>query len=243
MDTTRDTTLVGSTETLARSVLLRLLSQALAYPTALDVDRLLWEDVPLARSMEQRLPEGVRRALEAFAATLEGATARSLEERYTEVFTHVHSGDCPAYETDHGPRDVWRQADALADIAGFYRAFGFDPVGERADHASVELEFLHALAYKEAWATAHGDEANAGVCRRAAIAFERDHALRWLSSLAGRIRLLASDGPYAACARLLSAWCIAESQRLDVPLPDDVPAAAPSNGSADDAPGFCEVET
>lgn len=242
MDTIRDPTRDATADTLARAMVLRLLSQALAYPTPLDVDRLLWEDVPLASSMAQRLPGGVRDALERFLPTLEGSTARSLESRYAEVFTHVHSGDCPAYETDYGPRDVWRQADALADIAGFYRAFGFDPVGERPDHVSVELEFLHVLAYKDAWATAHGDDANADVCREAEGTFERDHALRWLPVLAGRIRLLAPDGPYAACADLLSAWCAAESERLGVPLPDDVPVSATSRPGADDAPGFCEEE-
>jgi TorA maturation chaperone TorD len=146
------------------------------------------------------------------------------------------------YETDYGPRDVWRQSNELADIAGFYRGFGFDPIGERPDHAAVELEFLHVLAYKEVWATVHHDEANVDVCRRAAAAFERDHALRWLPALAARSGALAADGPYAAAARLLTAFCVAESERLGVPLPEDVPDPIVAGGPGDDPPGLCEVE-
>src|SRR3972149_4542398 len=130
------TTRTGSQERLARALLLRLLSQAFTYPTQVDTSRLLDDDVPLALATAVRLPGSVGDALLAFVDTLAGATAPSLEERYRGVFTHGHSGDCPMYETDYGPRDVWRQSNELADIDGFYRAFGFDPLGGRPDHAA-----------------------------------------------------------------------------------------------------------
>jgi len=240
MEALRDQTHTGSEETLARALLLRLLSQSLSYPTEVEARRLLDDDVPLVLSTWGQLPEPVRPALLTFVEALEGATASSLEARYCEVFTHVHSGDCPVYETDYGPRDVWRQSNELADIAGFYRAFGFDPLGERPDHAAVELEFIHVLAYKEAWATAHHDTAHADVCRKAAVAFERDHALTWLPALGGRVELLAGGGPYAACAGLLNALCAAESERIGVNLPEDLPVPVVPRGPEDDAPAFCE---
>lgn len=243
MEALRDPTPSGTEEALARALLLRLLSQSLSYPTEVDVRRLLDDDVPLAVSTAEHLPDPVRATLSAFVEVLDGATASSLEERYCEVFTHVHSGDCPVYETDYGPPDVWRQSNQLADIAGFYRAFGFDPVGERPDHAAVELEFLHVLAYKESWAAAQADEAHADLCRRATAAFARDHALAWLPALAGRIEMLAGDGPYAACARMLNATCGAESERLGVALPEDLPTPANPSVLEDEAPGLCEVES
>lgn len=243
MEALREPTRTGSDEALARALLLRLVSQSLSYPTGVGVRRLLDDDVPLALSTAEHLPDAVRAALSAFVEELDGATASSLEAGYCEVFTHVHSGDCPVYETDYGPRDVWRQSNELADIAGFYRAFGFDPVGERPDHAAVELEFLHVLAYKEAWATAQGDEAHADVCRKATVAFARDHALAWLPALAGRIEVLAGDGPYAACGRVLNATCAAESERLGVALPEDLPMPVNPSVPQDDAPGLCEVES
>lgn len=243
METLDDPTRAASEEVLARALLLRLLSQALAYPTELDTDRLLEDDVPLALATAEDLPGSVGEALDAFVDALAGETAQSLEVRYREVFTHVHSGDCPMYETDYGPRDVWRQSNELADIAGFYRAFGFDPLGERPDHAAVELEFLHVLAYKEAWAAVHDEEANADVCRGAAAAFERDHALVWLPAFAARVEALAGEGSYAAAARLLTAFCAVESERLGVALPEDLPAPVGPSRLEDDPPGLCEVET
>lgn len=243
METLDDPTRATSEEILARALLLRLLSQAFAYPTQIDTDCLLEDDVPLALATAEQLPRPVGEALDAFVGVVTGETASSLEARYREVFTHVHSGDCPVYETDYGPRDVWRQSNELADIAGFYRAFGFDPLGERPDHAAVELEFLHVLAYKEAWATAHRDEANARLCREATAAFVRDHALTWLPALAARVEALAGEDAYAAVARLLSAFCSAESERLGVPLPEDPPTPVSPSGFEDDAPGLCEVET
>jgi TorA maturation chaperone TorD len=237
-----DQTTAPSEEALARALLLRLLSQAFAYPTAPEVERLVGEDVPLALGARRHLPDAVCRALTAFAGAVKGTTAIELEARYCEVFTHVHSADCPLYETDYGPRDVWRQSNTLADIAGFYRAFGFDPAGERPDHVSVELEFLHVLAYKEAWATAHGEGAKADVCRDAALAFERDHALRWLPGLAARAEALGSAGPFAAVARLLAELCVVESERTGVSPPEDLPVPTGASDVDDDAPSLCEVE-
>lgn len=232
-------------ETLARALVLRLLSQVFSYPTPGEVERMTQDDAPLALAAVRYLPDAVRRALTALDGALAGRTAAALESRYAEVFTHVHSGDCPVYETDYGPRDVWRQSNDLADIAGFYRAFGFEPHLERPDHAAVELEFLHVLAYKEVWATVHDDEANATVCREAAAAFARDHALRWMPSLAARAGALAADGPYAAAAELLASFCAAESERLGLMNPGDLPAPSGVGvgGPEVDPPGLCEVDS
>jgi TorA maturation chaperone TorD len=229
-------------ETLARAFVLRLLSQVFSYPTVGEVERMVHDDAPLALTAAAHLSDRVRRALIALDGALAGRTAPELESRYAEVFTHVHSGDCPVYETDYGPRDVWRQSNDLADIAGFYRAFGFGPHLERPDHAAVELEFLHVLAYKEVWATVHDDEANAAVCREAANAFAREHALRWLPALASRAVALAGQGPYAAAAELLSSFCSAESDRLGVPNPSDLPALSRVGDPVADPPGLCEVD-
>jgi TorA maturation chaperone TorD len=242
METVVDRTLSFPDQTLARALVLRLLSQAFTYPSPAEVDRLVRDDVPLAVCASPHLPETVRTTLDAFAEAVTGTTAGELETHYCAVFTHIHSTDCPMYETDYGQRDVWRQSNTLADIAGFYRAFGFDPVGERPDHAAVELEFLHVLAYKEGWATAHGEEINATVCRDATVAFERDHALGWFPAFAARTEALGGSGPYAVAARLLATVCAAEADRTGLQLPDDLPAAVGAAGADDDPPSLCEVE-
>ncbi|HET9724249.1 MAG TPA: molecular chaperone TorD family protein [Actinomycetota bacterium] len=203
---------------LARSAVLGLLSQALAYPTARVVRDLLEEDLPFALALSGALPEEVAGALGELAAALEGVTAVELEEAFRDRFTHVHSRDCPLYETDHASREVWRQAADLADLGGFYRAFGLEESGERVDHVSVELEFLHVLAYKRAWALERGQAEHAEVCRLAEETFLRDHVLRWLPDVAERLRAIGTGSPYAAVGALMGEVLRAESVRTGVPI-------------------------
>src|SRR5207245_10349649 len=70
----------------------------------------------------------------------------------------------------------------MGDIAGYYKAFGLElaeVVHERLDHISVELEFLHFLAYKESYALCHDGEEKLQVVVDAAEKFVRDHIGRW----------------------------------------------------------------
>ena len=209
---------VEASGALARSAVLGLLSQALAYPTAIVVQDLLEEDLPFALALARSLRQDVTDALRALAAALEGARAETLEVAYRDRLSHVHSQDCPLYETDHATREVWRQAEVLADLGGFYLAFGLEGSGERVDHVSVELEFLHVLAYKRAWALERGEPEHAEVCRAAEEAFLRDHVLRWVPDVAERLSVLGEGTPYAAAAELLGVFLRAESERTGVPI-------------------------
>lgn len=207
----------------ARSGVYALLSQALSYPTPDDVDQLVAEDLPFARACAGDLPRPVRAALAGVEVAFEGTVPASLEAAYRELFTHVHSRDCPLYETDFTAREVWRQSQELADLAGFYRAFGVEQRDERPDHAAVELEFLHVLTYKAAWADARGQAEHARICRAAHEAFLRDHVLRWIPGLARRIRARAGGSPYAAVAALAEAFLVAEASRFGVAVPAEEP--------------------
>ncbi len=209
---------VEASGALARSAVLGLLSQALAYPTALAVDDLLEEDLPFSLALASRLPQEVAEALRALAGALEGVRAEALEATYRDRLSHVHSQDCPLYETDHAARAVWRQAQDLADLGGFYRAFGLEETGERVDHVSVELEFLHFLAYKLAWALERGETEHAEVCSLAEEAFLRDHVLRWMPDVAERLAALGEGTPYEVVADLLGVFLRAESDRTGVPI-------------------------
>lgn len=203
---------------LARSAVLGLLSQALAYPTAAAAADLLEEDLPFALALADDLPAEVSEALRGLAGALEGATADDLEAAHRHLFSHVHSRDCPLYETDHLAREVWRQSQDLADIGGFYRAFGLEESGERVDHVSVELEFLHVLAYKRAWALERGQAEHAEICRLAEETFLRDYVLRWMPDVAERLVVLGAGSAYAAVGELLGAVLRAEAARTGLPM-------------------------
>jgi TorA maturation chaperone TorD len=88
---------------------------------------------------------------------------------------------CPPYEGSY-ESDPIRSGREMADVAGFYRAFGAEPSGpaaERPDHAGCELEFLSFLAAKRLAAEDAGQDEHAAVCREAEEAFLRDHLGRW----------------------------------------------------------------
>lgn len=74
-----------------------------------------------------------------------------LRSEYVDIFDQSKSLN-PLYETEYGRERAMFKANELSDIAGFYRAFGFemnqDGVREMVDHISVELEFYGLLQMK-----------------------------------------------------------------------------------------------
>jgi TorA maturation chaperone TorD len=85
----------------------------------------------------------------------------NLQSEYLKIFGNIVGTQCPPYETQYHGAHIFMQAQELADIAGFYRAWGLDlseQAKERVDHIWVELEFMSYLAFKEAYAAQKGDE-------------------------------------------------------------------------------------
>jgi len=74
-----------------------------------------------------------------------------LRSDYIAIFDQAKSLN-PLYETEYGRERAMFKANELSDIAGFYRAFGFEmnQEGDRdmVDHISVELEFYSLLIMK-----------------------------------------------------------------------------------------------
>jgi TorA maturation chaperone TorD len=134
------------------------------------------------------------------------------------------------YETELGLPHEFRQSQELADIAGFYRAFGFQTGGtvrERPDHLAAELEFMYLLALKEAYAAANSMPEQVEICVDAQRKFLQDHLARWIGSFCrslersiderlGKDRL---ESPYFKLARLAEAFVSTDAARLGIVLP------------------------
>lgn len=115
-----------------------------------------------------------------------------LVEEYDRVFGLLVSGDCPPCETEYCPQtfSVYR-SHQMADIAGYYRAFGLEPSRHsprRHDHIVLELEFMAWLIAKELYAAEQGDQDNADLCREAQVSFFRDHGAWWIPAFALALR-------------------------------------------------------
>ena len=109
----------------------------------------------------------------------------------------------PPYEGSY-EGDPFRHTRQMADVAGFYRAFGAEahgPAAERVDHAGCELEFLAFLGAKRLALAAEGRDDDAHTCREIEDLFLRDHLGRWLPAFCRDIAARTSTPFYAALAR------------------------------------------
>ncbi|HET7377314.1 MAG TPA: molecular chaperone TorD family protein, partial [Anaerolineae bacterium] len=112
----------------------------------------------------------------------------------------------------------FRQSQELADIAGFYRAFGFTfdgKIHERPDFLASELEFMHILTLKEARAVEAGRADQAEICIEAERKFLQDHLGRWIGLFAQRFTPTAvGDGPYLGLVQLATAFIDSHADQI-----------------------------
>jgi TorA maturation chaperone TorD len=184
------------------------------------------------------------------------------EAAWVRVFGLVAGKKCAPFECEWLPwKDDTHRAQHMADVAGFYCAFGISPRAadaRRADDLAVELEFIAFLHTKRAHlaAIALPDE-RAAIVEDALRSFVREHIAPWVPSFAMRLamqcaaRLAEEDSAFtggerndvaflARVADLLGEWALAEARRCGVdraartepdPARDDDREEAPSSCS------------
>ncbi len=133
---------------------------------------------------------------------------KTLDKEYSLIFGHTLSNELSPYEMEFLQNDeIFYRTQRLADLQGFYAAFGFEVNSiERADHISVESEFIALLLTKEAYAVANdlGDEA-AEVCNSARTKFLSEHYAGWVRKLATNLSDMNAHPFYAAVGRITTA--------------------------------------
>jgi TorA maturation chaperone TorD len=142
-----------------------------------------------------------------------------LQSEHRRVFSNVITLDCPPYETLFGNDHVFGQAHTMGDIAGFYRAFGVElsrDIHERMDHLSVELEFMHFLAYKESYARCHDGAEKVQIVVDAQKKFVKEHIGRWVPLFARMLVKKADSGFFRHMADLSSDWMDFDAAYLGV---------------------------
>ncbi|HXF03867.1 MAG TPA: molecular chaperone TorD family protein [Blastocatellia bacterium] len=168
--------------------------------------------------------------------------AHRIQATYRQVFgLTAISPTCPPCETEWEPNtDIFYRCQRLADIAGFYHAFGLElspSCGERLDHISVEAEFLYVLLAKEAAALADGDHEAVDICRDARRKFFQEHVGWWVPAFARSVERVAPPGYYRQLAQFTAALSAAE--RLSLTLPPFTVPMIP-RPSLNEAPVACE---
>jgi TorA maturation chaperone TorD len=211
---------------LARAVVYRVLSLGFQPPTHERLDEMRAGnrfDV-LARAVEVLRPGA---ALEAAVARLQAISARTtgeLSSAYWRLFGHTTRGLVCAFETEYGPENNFQQPQQLADLAGYYLAFGLRPrltVETRPDHIACECEFMDFLSRKQARfldrpADGQSLEETLTTTDCAVKSFLRDHLGRFGRAFAARLASEDHDGFYAALAGVLLAFVSHECARVGV---------------------------
>jgi TorA maturation chaperone TorD len=142
-----------------------------------------------------------------------------LQAEHRRVFSNVITLDCPPYETLFGNDHVFAQSHVMGDIAGFYKAFGVElskDIHERLDHLSVELEFMHFLAYKESYALCHDGPEKTQIVVDAQKKFVKNHIGRWVPLFSRMLSKKSDSGLFRFIADICGAWMDFEAAYLGV---------------------------
>lgn len=225
-----------------RSTTYQFLSLALGYPDPAQLTRLKKLLPQLEASLSIHQDQECLNAIESLQTILEPLTFEDWHKTYLRFFGHTISKDCPPYETEYGQSHIFRKSQKLADIAGFYKAFGVElssELNDRWDHISVELEFMHLLCLKEAHALAQGhDEEKSTLCRDAQVAFLEEHLGCWVLGFARRLGEKTGDRFFGGMAKLLESFVIAELRLLKVQPETEMPPLLEEG--LDDTAAGCE---
>lgn len=151
--------------------------------------------------------------IEKLEGTINSISKEDLAAEHSRLFEPGSKLLVPPYETEYTlsvtPQHALSQTAHLADIAGFYKAFGLmvsDDMPDRADNVVTELEFMSYMAYKESIAVEAHETENAGIVRDAETKFLNDHLGCWTGQFRDRISVSDELGFYITLAGLLDIW-------------------------------------
>ncbi len=232
---------------LLRSAMYEMLMLAFAYPTVDVRERFntLVEDI---EEFEGTNRAGYLDEIRALRIAMSGTSTEALAAAHNHLFEQ--SSVCSPFETEY-EADPFAKGRQLADIAGFYNAFGMTISASRptmTDFLGTELEFMSLLSRKEAYAIARGWNKRREVTLDAERSFLRDHLGRWERAICGEISAHTEQdsGPaedvYGLAARLATRFISDDVRRFQArPLrltqrmlgndePLACPFAAPDDG-------------
>ena len=173
----------------SRAAAYTLFAHAFAYP---DAERI----TALREAANEVFEVGNSMALMRLAAIAREVRQENLESVYVTLTTFSSSPDCPAFESAYFGNEPLRQTQRMADIAGFYRAFGVDATagGFRPDELPVELEFMAFLCLKEAYAAEHLGAPRTGQAKKAQRVFLEEHLGRFVGLPPGALQVIGLEG-------------------------------------------------
>ena len=196
---------------LGRSAVYEVLALGLTYPSEASRERLADLVADLA-DHEVVKAYGLAPRLAAITEALDLTGVEDLQLEHNHLF--LGQVLCSPHETEY-ERDTFSKASQLADIAGFYNAWGLQTSDVRRtmpDFIGTELEFLAMVTRREAYAMLRGWANRRKLARESVQAFMQTHPGRWVNAFAADLREVTSESPagsfYSAIARLLEQFVV-----------------------------------
>lgn len=180
-----------------RAIALRLVSVGFGYPDA------AWRPRFDALLAAARAARAVSEAgLTKLESTLAKTPPAELEAAHFRLF-----GPAPACALElafHATKDPFGQAKVIADLAGFYKAFGVESA-ERADGLPAVLEFLAYLEVKRVHAELHGWGEQRDIAADASAKLRGQFASKSVGVIARKLRSAGAPDFYVQLAALCRA--------------------------------------
>jgi putative dimethyl sulfoxide reductase chaperone len=166
---------------------------------------------------DEALEEHARQVAEAAPINEDGVD--NLYSDWATLFGFEEGGNISQYQIEYSPGTLVTSTDVLADISGFYGAFGLsmdEGNRERVDHLCIQLEFLSHLALQTAYLEQDGDETGIEVLTDAQGSFLEDHLGRWTGRFRETVAEDADVDFYRALAALVDGLADDDTDRFGV---------------------------
>ncbi len=207
MPTTLPTTLNDKAEhLLKRATLFKTLAQGFCYPNSGHRDTVLeagsrLQEVNHATSPSRKLTRDLRTLLHVW----EHASDSQLATEYLRLF--LGSAPCSLHETAYGDgRRIAGRPVELADISGFYLAFGFELTEvqpDLPDQLAVELEFYSLMLLKQAYTLFSRRLPAYQIVKQGTVSFLNQHLGRWVGTFTRKLQESQAPLAYQTLASLL----------------------------------------
>lgn len=211
-------------ELLRRAVLFRTLAEGFAYPRSGHAAAMRRRFV-VARKAHA---ENRRIFRDGLLAAWREVGQEALAAEYACLF--LGNGPCSLHETAYGDgRRMNGRPVELADIGGFYSAFGMEPSASDPDLPDLlptELEFHSILLVKQAYTVSRRLREQRDITEQAARIFLEQHLGRWVHAFAEGVSAHAALPVYRELARAVCEAVTVECRMMGV-RPQPVPGGLP----------------
>ena len=149
----------------------------------------------------------------AFARDISDMPPDEIKRGCNELF--VGRQQCRLDESEYD-KNIFYRHQRIADVSGFYKAFGFERAEEsfqRPDFVGTELEFMCLLLLKQAYAVEQEMHEESEVCADAETKFFNEHLEWWIPAMCEN--LLGADvcGFYPSLSSFLKSFMVNETSR------------------------------